>query len=682
MEAQVNKLLAHIAILGLLIGCTTEKPEPHDSGKLWFQTEHNGRAVVVIPQFDPSGILEVAKQELSQIEGVDTFFVHIDHNLPHQDGFEVTVEGGNVVLDVATDRGALYGAYYILRQTNIGANIGCKWQQPSYDLRVLNHWDNLDGTVERGYAGRSIFFTDNFSRYEEYARADASVGINVVILNNVNASPEILTSEYISRVKAIAEIFRHYAIRVGLSVNFSSPMVLGGLKDADPLNDEVKQWWIEKVDEIYDSIPDFVGFLVKANSEGLPGPLDYNRSHAEGANMLARALKPHEGFVLWRAFVYSPTDADRAKQAYLEFKPLDGEFDDNVIIQIKNGPVDFQPREPFSPLFGAMDKTNVMAEFQITQEYLGASNHICFLPSLWSETLCSDTYLPEEGYTISKITQNASTSAIAGVANIGDSENWCGNTFAQANWYGFGRLAWNTSLTPEAIAEEWIHLTMPTIADDSEAKIAEMLVSSREIVVNYMMPMGLHHLFAWSHHYGPEPWCDVEGAREDWMPRYYHKADSIGLGFDRSTTGSNAVGQYAQELADKFNDKTTCPPEYLLWFHHIGWNEELATGRTLWQELCQHYKSGLDGADSLSATWQGLKGKIDDNLWAEIDGKLQIQKADARWWHDGCLLYFQQFSKMDIPQGTVLNLDSLKNFHLSITNFECPTEQMLTGRHQ
>lgn len=497
-----------------------------------------------------------------------------------KDGFRIRHTSDGLSITSPDETGLLYGAYHLLRlqalQSNDLKTDNEIIENPAYQLRILNHWDNMDRTIERGYAGKSLWNWDELpntlsDRYEAYARANASIGINGTVLNNVNASPQILSAEYLQKVKALADVFRPYGIRVYLSVNFASPMVLDSLSTADPLDKEVIRWWKNKTKEIYKLIPDFGGFLVKANSEGQPGPCDFGRTHAEGANMLADALKPYKGIVMWRAFVYSPSDADRAKQAYLEFQPLDGQFRPNVIVQVKNGPVDFQPREPYSPLFGSMKHTSLMAEFQITQEYLGHSNHIAYLASMWEEFF---QFVPA-----------TSLKAIAGVSNIGTDANWCGHPFAQANWYAFGRLAWNPQLGSDEIADEWLKQTIykEGVTDISpiHTDLKKMMLESREAVVDYMMPLGLHHLFAWGHHYGPEPWCKVPGARPDWLPSYYHKADAQGIGFDRSSTGSNAVAQYPDSLARLYNNLATCPEEYLLWFHHVPWSHTMKSDRTL-----------------------------------------------------------------------------------------------------
>jgi len=583
------------------------------------------------------------------------------------DGFAITSSEHQVRILSSTETGLLYGAYSLLRmqaagQLTVPLSVT---EQPAYDLRILNHWDNPDGTVERGYAGRSLWNWEELPgtlspRYEAYARANASVGINGTVLNNVNASPQVLTTGSLEKVKALADVFRPYGIKVYLSVNFASPIRLGKLDTADPLDKEVIGWWKQKVKEIYAMIPDFGGFLVKANSEGQPGPCDFGRTHAEGANMLADALKPYGGIVMWRAFVYSPTDSDRAKQAYLEFMPLDGQFRENVIVQIKNGPIDFQPREPYSPLFTAMKQTPMMVEFQITQEYLGFSNHLAYLAPLWEEFF--GEVRPDR------------LKAAAGVANIGTDANWCGHHFAQANWYAFGRLAWNPLLTSDRIADEWLQQTF-TSQSAFVCPVKAMMLQSREAVVDYMMPLGLHHQFAWGHHYGPEPWCSVPGARPDWLPSYYHRADKEGIGFDRSSKGSNAVSQYPDSLRLIYNDKTTCPEVYLLWFHHVPWQYRMKSGRTLWGELCRAYDRGVRQVRGFQEIWDSVEPFVDARRFREVQSKLKIQMRDAVWWKDACLLYFQTFSGMPIPAGIerpVHELEDMKRFRLEISNYECP----------
>ena len=450
------------------------------------------------------------------------------------------------------------------------------------------------------------------------------------------------------------------------------------MSTSDPLDEEVRRWWKDKVQEIYRFIPDFGGFLVKANSEGLPGPQDFGRTHADGANMLADALEPFGGIVMWRAFVYNPGDEDRAKQAYQEFMPFDGAFRKNVVIQVKNGPVDFQPREPFSPLFGAMRQTAVMPEFQITQEYLGFSNHLAYLASLWKECLDADTYRDGKGSTVMRMTATPlfpeAITAIAGVANIGTDANWCGHPFAQANWYAFGRLAWNPHLTSGEIAEEWIRLTFD-MPQEAEQSVKEIMLESREAVVSYMMPLGLHHLFAWGHHYGPEPWCAILGARPDWMPSYYHKADTFGIGFDRSRTGSNAVMQYHEPLCTLYNSMDSCPEELLLWFHHVPWQHKMRSGRTLWEELCYKYDEGVQHVKAFQRKWDEVLPHVDAERFRDVQKRLKIQVRDAVWWKDACLLYFQQYARLPIPyelERPQHNLEDMMDFKLNITNFECP----------
>lgn len=575
------------------------------------------------------------------------------------DGFIIRDTPKGRIISAKTRIGAMYGTYALQRMERTGKASGVLdiREEPSFERRILNHWDNLDNTVERGYAGWSIWHWGEdvpVSLIKEYARLNASVGINGSVLNNVNATPEILKHEKLARVAEIADIMRPYGIHVYLSVNFSSPAALGGLETSDPLDPEVSLWWKEKVSEIYELIPDFGGFLVKANSEGLPGPQDFGRTHADGANMLAEALEPYDGIVMWRAFVYSPKSSDRACQAYDEFAPLDGQFKDNVMIQIKNGPVDFQPREPFSPLFGHMQNTQMMAELQITQEYLGFSNHLVYLIPLFKECLDSDTYCNGPGSTIAAITSGKTypeiykTTAIAGVANIGRDENWCGHHFAQSSWYGFGRMAWDADLSSEEIAREWIAQTFTADPEFMEP-VLDMMMTSREAAVDYMMPLGLHHIFAWEHHYGPEPWCDIPGARIDWLPKYYHKADPSGIGFDRTRNGSGNVNQYHEPLASIYNDIDTCPEELLLWFHHVPWDHRMSSGRTLWDELCHRYDRGIKTVRNYQKIWDEAKPYIDSRRWEAVRAKLEIQESDARWWRDACVQYFGEFSGMPVP---------------------------------
>ena len=579
-----------------------------------------------------------------------------------KEGYAIKNQGGKTIITAASDAGLLYGAYHLLRlqatgQATTSLDIN---EKPFYDLRILNHWDNPNGTVERGFAGRSIFLNPDPERMKTYGRANASVGINGTVLNNVNASPQALSAESLQKAKAIADQLRPFGIRVYLSINFASPIRLGGLKTADPLNTEVIGWWKDKVNEIYKIIPDFGGFLVKANSEGEPGPQDFGRTHADGANMLANALKPHNGVVMWRAFVYKPQSSDRANQAYDEFMPLDGQFADNVIIQVKNGPIDFQPREPYSPLFTAMKKTPMMVEFQLTQEYLGAANHLVYLAPLW-----------QEFFTFVK---PGSIKAMAGVANIGDDTNWCGHHFAQANWYTFGRTAWNPSLSPKDIAEEWLTQTF-TNQPQFIAAMSQVMMDSREACVNYMMPLGLHHIFAGNHHYGPEPWYSPRGVRADWTPPYYHKADNIGLGFDRTLKGSANVKQYTEELCRLYNDINTCPENLLTWFHHVPWDHRMKSGRTFWDELCHKYDDGVREARHFLVVWDAMQSYVDSQRFDEIQRKLRIQARDSEWWRDACLLYFQTFAHRPIPQDMehpVHNLDEMMKFRINISMYENP----------
>ena len=579
-----------------------------------------------------------------------------------KDSYTIKTQGGKTVVTAANNAGLLYGAYHLLRLQQTGqscASLNIS-ETPFYDLRILNHWDNPNGTCERGFAGKSIFLNPDPERIKIYGRANASVGINGTVLNNVNASPQALSTESLQNAKTIADQLRPYGIRVYLSINFASPIRLGGLKTADPLDADVISWWKNKVSEIYRIIPDFGGFLVKANSEGEPGPQDFGRTHADGANMLAKVLKPHHGIVMWRAFVYKPQSSDRANQASLEFMPLDGQFADNVIIQIKNGPVDFQPREPYSPLFTSVQKTQTMVEFQLTQEYLGAANHLVYLAPLWQEFF--------------SFVKPASLKAMAGVANIGDDTNWCGHHFAQANWYAFGRTAWNPNLTPKEIAEEWITQTF-TNNPQFLATVTQLMLDSREAAVNYMMPLGLHHIFAGNHHYGPEPWYSPRGVRVDWTPPYYHKADSIGLGFNRTLTGSANVKQYPEELCRLYNDINTCPENLLTWFHHVPWNHKMKSGRIFWDELCHKYDDGVHQARHFLALWDAMQPYVDSQRFDEIQRKLRIQARDSEWWRDACLLYFQTFSNRPIPQDVehpVHNLDEMMRFRINISMYENP----------
>jgi alpha-glucuronidase len=574
-----------------------------------------------------------------------------------------TLGGRRVTLVTAnTDRGVLYGSFALLRYVQTGSSLDRidLTSTPRVKLRVLNHWDNLDGVVERGYAGQSLWdwwtlpdFRD--PRYTDYARANASIGINGTVLNNVNAKVESLTPRYIAKAAALADVFRPYGIKVYLSARFSAPIELGGLKTADPLDPQVAAWWKAKSDEIYRAIPDFGGFLVKANSEGQPGPRDYHRSHADGANMLAAAVAPHGGIVMWRAFVYAETDPDdRAKQAYTEFKPLDGKFASNVIVQVKNGAIDFQPREPFHPLFGAMPKTPLMVEFQVTKEYLGFATHLAYLGPLFAETLSSGT-MQTPGETVAKVVDGSieghGLTGMAGVANIGRDRDWAGPTFNQANWYAFGRMAWDPALGAAPVAREWAAMTFapsPAIVDP----VVRMMMGSREAVVDYMTPLGLAHVMATGHHYGPGPWI-ADLKRPEWNPVYYHRADRAGIGFDRTKTGSNAVAQYAPDLARRLADPATTPERELLWFHHVAWDRRMASGRTLWAEMVHDYDSGVAYVGDMRRQWDGLKAQVDAGRWDKTATYLAIQEREARWWRDASLAYWTSINDLPLPAGTL-----------------------------
>ena len=553
------------------------------------------------------------------------------------------------VIAANTDIGVTYGAFHLLRLMQTGApivNLHVS-SRPRLQLRLLDHWDNLNGSMERGYAGQSIWWPDPDARIAEYARADASIGINGAVLNNVNADPRVLTPPYLQKVAAAANTLRPYGIRVYLSANAAAPVMLKELTTADPLDPAVAKWWKAKSDEIYALIPDFGGFVVKANSEGQPGPQDYHRTHADGANVLADALAPHNGVVMWRAFVYNAdVDPDRVKRAYMEFVPLDGKFRDNVFVQVKNGPLDFQPREPFHPLFGAMPKTPLMAELQITQEYLGQGNHLVYLAPMWKEFLDSDTYARGAGSTVAKVIdgtlEGKTRTGMVGVANTGRDANWTGHDFAQANWYAFGRLAWDPSLSAESIADEWIHMTW-TDEPSAVAKIKSMMMDSREAIVHYSMPLGLHHLIG-GNHYAPMP-ENTDPRRADWSATFYHHAGPDGIGFDRTTTGSNFLSQYFPPVRERWNDVKTTPDTLLLWFHHLPWDYRLASGRTVWEEIVRLYDLGVEQAQGFVKTWTSLKGTIDDDRYAAVLAKLERQAADAAAWRDHCVSYFRQLSR-------------------------------------
>ncbi|MBZ0295414.1 MAG: alpha-glucuronidase [Anaerolineae bacterium] len=563
-----------------------------------------------------------------------------------------------IVITANTDLGVLYGVFHFLQHLQMQRSLDDLHiiSAPKIKLRMLNHWDNLDRTVERGYAGFSLWDWHNLPdyldpRYKDYARANASIGINGVTVTNVNANALVLTPQYLRKVAALADVFRPYGIRVFLTARFSAPMEIGGLETADPLATEVAEWWAAKVSEIYDYIPDFGGFLVKANSEGQPGPHDYGRSHAEGANLLARPLVAHGGVVIWRAFVYDEdVPEDRAKQAYNDLVPQDGTFLENVLLQVKNGPIDFQPREPYHPLFGAMPKTPLMLEVQVTQEYLGLATNLVYLAPLFKETLDADTYCDGPGSTVARVVDGTlddnALSGMAGVSNIGTDRNWCGHPFAAANWYALGRLAWDHQLSSESIAEEWLRMTFSNDDHFVEAATA-LMIESREAVVDYMTPLGLHHIMARDHHYGPGPWVD-EG-RPDWTSVYYHRADQEGIGFDRTASGSNAVSQYHSPYREQLADLDTCPEELLLWFHHVPWQHTMKSGRTLWDELCDRYNQGVESVRRMQQTWASLAAYVDEARFVHVQSLLRIQEQEACWWRDACLLYFQTFSQLPIP---------------------------------
>ncbi|WP_281310140.1 alpha-glucuronidase [Flavobacterium flavigenum] len=683
--------LKKIAAFLILIS-TTFNLHAEDGHLLWLRAKSTGKVTIVCS--GKSSTLAIAKKELEQSwqgkNGAKLLLSIKKSKAIKGDGFKLSENE----IQANTELGILYGVYELLRRQQTGEEIQNKIYNPSYERRILNHWDNLDGSVERGYAGKSIFWHDMEKGFtitdkdrilwKEYARANASIGINGAVLNNVNSSKLMLTTECLQKVKAISEVLRPYGIKTYLSVKFSSPALIGGLKTSDPLNTEVIKWWKDKTKEIYKIIPDFGGFLIKANSEGEPGPQDFERTHADGANMLADVVKPYGGIIMWRAFVYEINSKDRAAQAYNEFMPLDGQFRDNVIIQVKNGPVDFQPREPFNPLFGAMKKTSVMPELQITQEYLGHSEQLVYLAKMWEEFLKSDTYQEGVGSTVALTTDGSlfpqKYTAIAGVANIGLDVNWCGHHFAQSNWYAFGRMAWNNQITSEKIVDEWLKLTFsPIDVRDSKPSdwkknflepVKQLMLESHEATVNYSMPLGLHHIFAGLNntHYGSGPWFEPKGIRTDWTAAYYHKADVSGIGFDRTAKGSGAVSQYHEPLKSQFENIETCPEIYLLWFHHLPWDYKMKNGRILWDELCYTYDKGVKEVREFQKIWDKAQPYMDEQRFFEVQSKLRRQSRDAQIWKDGCLLYFQQFSKRPIPfdiERPVYDLDYLSKTDLT-----------------
>lgn len=670
-------------LLCVLLSLCGVSLQANDGAGLWLGNEANDakmRAKVIAPA--GGATLSLAREEIAahwQLGGPVTLV--LDKGLNLGDGYRVQAACNSIgctgsysaTISASTEAGLLYGAFELLRLQNTraidtggiapiagydGRNID-KTEQPAFSLRLLNHWDNLDGSIERGYAGKSIFWNCNLrpqtfgsrhpspgvQRLIDYARANASVGINGAVLNNVNASPKMLTRPYLDSVRMIADILRPWGIKVYLSVNFGSPKALGATKTADPLDKRVVKWWQDKVKELYRLIPDFGGFLVKANSEGQPGPFDYGRTHADGANMLADALRPYGGIVMWRSFVYGARHKgeDRVKQAVSEFKELDGLFRPNVMLQSKNGPLDFQPREPYAPIFDNMKQTPQMVEFQITQEYLGQSKHLTYLATMWKEFF--------------SFVSPSRLKGIAGVSNIGQDKTWCGHDFSQANWYAFGRLAWNPELSSEDIAREWLQQTFTT-STDFVAPMTEVMMTSREACVDYMMPLGLHHIFKFDHHYGPEPDGFKAEYPIEWCPVYYHKADTAGIGFDRSSHGTDAVGQYAEPYRSLYNDLRTCPEAYLLWFHHLPWNYPMRDGRTLWESLNAHYNRGVEATEGYLDTWQRVRpyveeadhdsGQASGSRWSRVNELLKTQVENAREWRDVCLKYFHSFTRRPI----------------------------------
>jgi len=609
------------------------------------QVDHNGTLVLGTPQSSP--LLAAFIPELKAVgnEG------YVITRCRIQDKDCIAIVGN-------TDLGVLYGVFHFLRylQTHKPLHNLKITSAPRIKYRMLDHWDNLDGTIERGYAGFSIWdwhkLPDYLSpQYKDYARIMASIGLNGSVLTNVNASALVLTKQYLTKAAALADLFRPYGIHIYLTARFSAPIEIGGLTTADPLDPDVIAWWKVKVKEIYDLIPDFGGFVVKANSEGQPGPHDYKRSHADGANLLANALAPYNGIVSWRAFVYDENvPDDRAKQAYHDLVPQDGTFLPNVLLQVKNGPIDFQPREPYHPMFGAMPRTPLALEVQITQEYLGGATHLVYLAPLFKETLDSDTYCYGPGSTVAKVVDgsldNLKISGIAAVSNVGSELNWCGHPFAAANWFAYGRLAWDHTTTSEDIADDWLRMTFSNEKQFVEP-VKAMMIESREAVVNYMTPLGLHHIMARDHHYGPGPW--VEGGRADWTSLYYHRADAVGVGFDRSPSGSDAVSQYCSPYRELVGNLATCPDELLLWFHHVPWTYPMQSGRTLWDELCDKYQTGIESVRHMQQIWDSLADFVDEARFKHVQTLLRIQEKEARWWRDACLLYFQTFSRLPIP---------------------------------
>ncbi len=662
--------------------------------KILIEYQHNIRLVYIESSSPTSAILKseivnglkgLLNKKISitknKVEADLLFNINTKTATNSEEGFDIhSIKNKDnkfkVYISAKKDIGLLYGGFHFLRilqneQSIDTININ---SSPSLSIRILNHWDNLNRSIERGYAGISIFNWHTLpdyidQRYIDYARANASIGINGTVLTNVNANATILTTSYLLKVKALADLFRPYGIKVYLTARFSAPIELDKLKTADPLNSEVQRWWKNKAKEIYELIPDFGGFLVKANSEGQPGPQNYGRSHSDGANMLADAVAPYHGIIIWRAFVYNnEIPEDRFKQAYNEFKPLDGNFKKNVLIQVKNGPIDFQPREPFHPLIGAMPKTPMMMEVQLTQEYLGQATHLVYEAPMFKEILQTDSYVKGTNSSIASIIngdlfEHQQMNGMSGVANIGNDINWCGHPFAQANWYAFGRLTWNTNLTSEEIATEWIKQTFGT-QQESIKSIQKIMLGSYESMVEYMTPLGLHHIMGNGNHYGPLPWGN-SFSRADWNPVYYHKADSLGIGFNRTSSGTNALSQYNKEVQIKWADSSTCDEKYLLFFHHVSWNHPMKSGRNLWNELCYTYNDGVERVKEMERLWISTKNNIDGDRYHQVEQLLKIQLKEAEWWRDACLLYFQTFSKQPFPKNFPLPPHDL-NYYQSL----------------
>lgn len=686
-----SKIAAHIAAtLTLAMGPWSSRAEAEDGYRLWLRYDllppasradvYANASEIVVDHDSPmgraatgelhralSGLIGHEVPVISRVdrEGAILLALKPGANLG-TDGFRLqSVHVGSrrlIRIEATTDRGLLYGSFALIRRIQSGGSLSALslTDRPRITLRTLDHWDNPDGSIERGYAGHSLWDWPRLPaniepRLIDYARANASIGINAVVLNNVNANAQILTGPWLAKVAALADTFRPWGIRVFLSARFSAPIELGGLKTADPLDPAVRTWWKAKADEIYTVVPDFGGFLVKASSEGQPGPQDYHRTHADGANMMALALAPHGGVLLWRAFVYSSAAGeDRAKQAYAEFKPLDGHFARNVVLQVKNGPIDFQPREPFHPLFGAMPRTALGLEVQITKEYLGFNTHLAYLAPMWEEVLRSDTFRPRRGATVARVIDGSldrrSLTAMAGVPNTGSARTWSGSHFDQANWYAFGRLAWNPYAPSRAIAEEWVRMTWGN-APAIVLPVTAMIMESRQDVVDYMTPLGLAHLMGTGHHYGPAPWV-ADQSRPEWNPVYYHRADHDGIGFDRTASGSNAVAQYAPALARRWSNPATTGDDLLLWFHHISWDRRLDTGRTLWEEMVHRYDRGVAKVASMRQTWAAVAPLVDRERGDEVTRFLGIQHDEARWWRDASIAYFGSVSGRPLPQGT------------------------------